>query len=174
MPRPLPSSYFIKLSGLNSRTATIMVIRKVEDLVTDIPPDVLEAAVNLQHDKFIRHRGKARLAVKRLYQRDPVVTVCADAVFSQWVVAALCLILWLLRIRSKSKIRVCHLGSSALLPPAVVRCHGKACTSESYPPSSEEKRVISCVMDYLLAVVRQRLIISGDVELNPGPPKLGS
>ena len=119
-----------------------MVIQKVEDLVMDIPLDVLEAAVNLQHDQFIRHRGKARLAVKRLYQRDPVVTVCADAVLSQWVVATLCLILWLLRIRSKSKIRVCHLGSSALLPPAVVCCHSKGCTSESYPPSVEEKRVI--------------------------------
>ena len=143
-------------------------IRKVEDHVKDAPLDLLEAAVNLQRDQFIRLRGRARLAVKRLYQRDPVVTVCADAVLSQWVVAALFLILWLLRIRSKSKIRVCHLGSSTLLPP-VVHCHGKACTSESYPASVEEKRVILLVMDYLLAVVRQRLIMSGDVELNPGP-----
>ena len=102
-----------------------------------------------------------------------MVTVCADAVLSQWVVATLCLILWLLRIRSKSKIRVCHLGSSALLPPAV-RCHSKACKSEPYPASVEEKRVIPLVMDYLLAVMRQWLIMSGNVELNPGPPKLGS
>ena len=149
-------------------------VREVEDHVTDTPLDVLEAAVNLQRDQFIRRRGRARLAVKRLYQRDPVVTVCDDAVLSQWVVAALCLIFWLLRIRSKSKIRVCHLGSSALLPPAVIRCHGNACTSESYPASVEEKRVIPLVMDYLLAVVRQRLIMSGDVELNPGPLDQGN
>ena len=151
-----------------------MVVLKVEDHMTDTPLDVLEAAVNLQRDQFIRRRGRARLAVKRLYQRYPVVTVCADAVLSQWVVAALFLILWLLRIRSKTKIRVCHLGStSTLLPPAVVCCHGKACTSESYPASVEEKRVIPRVMDYLLAVVRQRLIMSGDVELNPGPLSQG-
>ena len=60
-----------------------MVIRKVEDHVTDTPLDVLEAAVNLQRDQFIRRRGRARLAEKRLNQRDPVVTVCADAVLSQ-------------------------------------------------------------------------------------------
>ena len=151
-----------------------MVIRKVEDHVTDTPLDVLEAAVNLQRDQFIRRRSRAGLAVKRLYQRDPVVTVCTDAALSQWVIAALFLILWLLRIRSKSRIRVCHLGSSALLPPAVVCCHGKACTSESYPASVEEKRVIPRVMDYLLEVVRQRLIMSGDVELNPGPLDQGT
>ena len=151
-----------------------MVIRKVEDHMTDTPLDVLEAAVNLQRDQFICRRGRARLAVKRLYQRDPVVTVCTDAVLSQWVVAALCLILWLLRIRSKSKIRVCHHGSiSALLPP-VILCHSKASTSKSYPPSVEEKRVIPRIMDYLLAVVRQQLIMSGDVELNPGPLDQGN
>ena len=145
-------------------------MRKVEDHVTDTSPDVLEAAVNLQRDQFIRRRGRARLAEKRLYQRDPV---CADAVLGQWIVAALFLILWLLRIRSKSKIRVCHLGSSTLLPPAVC-CHGKACTSEPYPASVEEKRVIPRVTDHLLAVVRQRLIMSGDVELNPGPLSQGT
>ena len=48
----------------------------------EIDLDVLQAAINLGHrgNKFLRDRASHRVAVKRLYQRHPVNTLCQEGV----------------------------------------------------------------------------------------------
>ena len=126
--------------------------------VFEVDVDVMEARIKLQRDKFLRQRASRRVAVRKLCKRNPV---CVEGVHNGWVVIALCLILWLLRIQSKS----------AHFVPADVRSLSRSgkgdVVSESVPPSSGETTVKS--HDHLVAVSYQRLIMSGDVETNPGP-----
>ena len=100
-------------------------------------------------------------------------TVCCG-----WVTVAV-LVLWLFRIRSKSlkKLNIhypvaTHCSSCAVAPS----CHKAGCFSKiratTSLPSVQEMEKMVCVlqmMAFLLMVVRLRLIMSGDVELNPGP-----
>ena len=144
-----------------------MVIRTKDDRVVDVNLDVVQTRINLESDKFLRRRASRRVAAKRLYQRDPAVTVCANGVL---VGVSLLLILWLHRIRSKrskmTRIKVCV--AVEVCAPLQSTCGGKAGVSEgSGPPSLREKTVR--FVGQLSEVIRQRLIMSGDVELNPGP-----
>ena len=131
------------------------MIRVGEDRVFEVDVDVMEARIRLQRDKFLRQRASRRVAVKRLYRRD---LVCVEGVHSGWVVIALLLIFWLLRIQSKSanNIEVCS--------PS---CSGEG--GEADPPSPQELETTVKSHDHLTAVSRQQLLTSGDVETNPGP-----
>ena len=133
-----------------------MMIRVGEDRVFEMDVDVMEARIKLQRDKFLRQRASRRVAVKRLYKRD---LVCVEGVHNGWVVIALFLILWLLRIQSKSR---------SCVPADVGSRSGEGgVVSEAVPPSPGDMSVKS--HDHLLAVSCQQLIMSGDVETNPGP-----
>ena len=134
------------------------MIRVGEDRVFEVDVDVMEARIKLQRDKFLRQQASRRVAMRKLYKHD---LVCVEGVHSGWVVVALCLILWLLRIQSKSTNCV----------PADVRSLSRSgkggVVSEAVPHSPEETTVKS--HDHLIAVSHQQLIMSGDVETNPGP-----
>ena len=97
----------------------------------------------------------------------------AETVCCGWVVVAV-LVLWLFHIRSKSMKRliihypIARRGISCVVAPS---CHKAGCVSATSLPLAQEK-VLFCtlqVMSFLLIVIRARLIMSGDVELNPGP-----
>ena len=142
-----------------------------EDRVHDVNPDVAQTRINLEvRDKFLRRRASRRVAASRLYRRDPVVTVCAEGVLKHWAGLALLLILWLYRIRSKSsqvRVKVCVSREAfEVCAPRHFTSGGEkvAVVSESGPPSLREK-----TDSHLKTVIRQRLLKSGDVELNPGP-----
>ena len=142
-----------------------------DDRVVDFNPDVTQTRINLEvRDKFLRRRASLRVAASRLYRRDPrVVTVCAEGVLKHWAGLALLLILWLYRIRSKSKVRIKVCVSREafeVCAPRQSTSGGEkvAVVSESGPPSLREK-----TDSHLKTVIRQRLLKSGDVELNPGP-----
>ena len=128
------------------------MIRVVEDRVFEVDVDVMEACINLKCDKFFRQRASHRIAVKRLCKRD---LVCVEGVLNGWVVIALFLVL---RIQSKSanSIKVCSLSRS-----------GEGATAVPHSPQELEMTMKS--HDHLTAVSRQQLIMSGDVETNPGP-----
>ena len=144
-----------------------------DDRVVDFNPDVTQTRINLEvRDKFLRRRASLRVAASRLYRRDPrVVTVCAEGVLKHWAGLALLLILWLYRIRSKSskvRARVCvsREAFEACAPRQSTSGGEKvAVVSESSPPSPLREKTDS----HLKTVIRQRLLKSGDVELNPGP-----
>ena len=142
-----------------------------EDRVIDVNPDVTQTRINLEvRDKFLRRRASRRVASSRLYRRDPVVTVCAEGVLKHWAALALLLILWLYRICSKSskvRVKVCVSREAfEVCAPRQSTSGGEkvAVVSESGPPSLREK-----TDSHLKTVIRQRLLKSGDVELNPGP-----
>ena len=133
------------------------MIRVEEDgeVVVDLSIMPGETCIKVNLDKFFCHQASR---ANWLCQLDPATTVCVEEVPKKWVVVALFLIFHLLRIRSKSakSIKVC------------VPANGEGgVVSEAVPPSLGETIVKS--HDHLLAVSRQRLIMSGDVETNPGP-----
>ena len=100
--------------------------------------------------------------MKWLCQHDPATTVYVEGVPKGWVVSVLFLILWLLCIRSKSarSIEVCVIAS--VRSPS---CSGEGgVVSEAILPSPGET-----THDHLMAISRQRLIMSGDVETKTGP-----
>ena len=131
------------------------MIRVEEDRVFEVDADVMEACIKLQRNKFLRQRASRRIAVKRLCQRD---LVCVEGVHNGWVVVALLLVFWLLRIQSKStnRLEVCSPSRSGEGGTAV-------------PPSPQELETTVKSHDHLTAVSHQQLIMSGDVETNPGP-----
>ena len=176
----------------------------------DFDLDALQAGINMNHrEKFLQQRASRRVAIKRLYQRQPVGIVCVEQVNSQMVVTTLILLLILNQIRSKSanRIKICnraavvhavishtaksaqatksHLSSetrshpkdgrrSKVMESITVQCHRKAnCSSKVVATTSPAMSYIETIEVkghmYLLMIIRQRLLISGDVELNPGP-----
>ena len=80
-----------------------MVVRGGEVLVN---LNIMETCINLHCDKFLRQQASPR---ERICQRDLVTTVCVEGVPKGWVIIALFLIFWVLRIQSKSakSIKVC-------------------------------------------------------------------
>ena len=192
------------------------------DTSKDIDLDVLQAAINLNHrDKFIRDRTSRRVAMKRLYQRHPVSTLCQEGVSkcSDMMGATFILFLILYRIcskQSRAQAARIKIHNRAAVVRAVkadypqnkggtmakpyrhkIECRtvtsdkAKAvdCTSKDHTvdrsnhEASYSSKVIAAttsilavgVFDvrgyvrYLQAIIRQRLLLSGDVELNPGP-----
>ena len=119
----------------------------------------METHIKLHYDRFLHQQASRRVAVKRLCKRDLATTVCVEGV---WMVVALFLIFWLCHICSKSakRIKVCV--------PTSPSCSSEGgVVSEAVPSSPREMTVKS--HDHLVAVSHQRLIMSGDVETNPGP-----
>ena len=160
---------FTKMDFINIGDSPIWV---KDDRVVDFNPDVTQTRINLEvRDKFLRRRASLRVAASRLYRRDPrVVTVCAEGVLKHWAGLALLLILWLYRIRSKSskvRVKVCVTREAfEVCAPQQSTIGGEkvAVVSSSGPSSLREK-----TDSHLKTVIRQRLLKSGDVELNPGP-----
>ena len=149
-----------------------MIVRVKDDRVSDVNLDVVQARINMEKDKYLRRRAARRVAAKRLYQRGPLVTVCAEGVLEQWVAVSVLLVLWLHRLRSKRsrmRIKVCAaVGVCAVWRQSACAGEKAAGVCEgSGPPSLREKAVR--LVSHLEDVIRQRLIMSGDVELNPGP-----
>ena len=178
---------------------------------TDFDLDALQAGINVSHrEKFLQQRASRRVAMKRLYQRHPVGTVCVEQVNSQMVVTTLILFLILNRIHSKSAngIKTCNRAAIVLAVMShraksaqaikssetgshhkdgcsskvmeyitVSQCHHKADYSSKVvattsPAMTYIETMCMFVVKghvYLLMIIRQRLLMSGDVELNPGP-----
>ena len=189
----------------------------------EIDLDVLQAAIDLGHrgDKFLRDRASRRVAMKRLYQRHPVNTLCQEGVgkCSAVMGASFILLFILYQILSKLQLRVHTARIKSRNRAAVVRAvradradraqvtdstvttsfsHGcsvissdkagkdRDCISKGYttdPSNCENSHSSKGIaftsplgvfgvrghVRYLRAVIRQRLLMSGDVELNPGP-----
>ena len=193
----------------------------------DVDLDVLQAAIDLGHrgDKFLRDRASRRVAMKRLYQRHPVNTLCQEGVGKcSAVMGSSFILLFILyqifsklqpqvhaaRIKSRNRAAVVHAvradqADSALMKDnavtisstshscSVVASSDKAgkegdCVSKGYntDPSnhvnSHSSKGITLnstsptpsvgvfgVRGHVQAVIYQHLLMSGDVELNPGP-----
>ena len=161
----------LKLKSCSTAKQAHRVAMIMRDRVVDINLDVAQARINLEKDKFLRRRASRRVAAKRLYQRDPAVIVCANGVLEQWVAVSLLLVLWLHRVRSakRSKVRflkVCTAVEICALHESTRGGRDGVC--EGTGMSSPREKTVRFV-SHLSEVIRQRLIMSGDVELNPGP-----
>ena len=198
----------------------------------EIDLDVLQAAIDLGHrgDKFLRDRASRRVAMKRLYQRHPVNTLCQEGVGKcSAVMGASFILLFILyqifsklqpqvhpaRIKSRNRAAVVRavradkadrtqvydsiddstvITSTTIHSCGVVASSDKAgkegcCVSKGRtmdPSNRDDSHSSNGIaftspvpsvgvfgvrghVRYLRAVVRQRLLMSGDVELNPGP-----
>ena len=154
------------------------------DTCKDVDLDVLQTGINLSHrDKFLRDRASRRVAMKRLYQRHPVSTLCQEGVgkCNDIMGATLILFLILYRICSKqsraqaARIRICN--RAALVHTVKSKAERAAAAQGCAVVPSYQKVAhgsTATIVEvkghaYLLMVVRQLLLMSGDVELNPGP-----
>ena len=195
---------------------------RTEDVNVDL--DVLQAGINLSgRGQFHRDRASRRVAMRRLYQRHPVNTLCQEGVrqCAGMMAAMLFLFLILYRIHSKRsraqpdriKIRnraavvgaikadredrakvkggsmtMHRKSSNHKAERNVVTAKALVCTSKDHTVDSSNHKAsyssnfmastspapVMSLFDvrghvYLQAVIRQRLLMSGDVELNPGP-----
>ena len=130
---------------------------------------VVQAHINLLADQFHRQLVNHRLISRSIYSHHWRSTVSAETVCCGWVAVAF-MVLWLFRIRSKSwkKLRCHHPIAICCVPcPNSPLYHKTAAIS--FPLVHKVLSCILQVMSFLIVIMRLRLIISGDVELNPGP-----
>ena len=130
--------------------------------------DVAQTRINLHPDKSLRQLSSSRLANRRIHAYHSVIAM------SLLHPALLMLILFfVLRIRSRSlnfnfhDKRCYHSNSNKATG---VGSKDKA----TRPPPTLETTILMCVYAekgemYLQVIIHQRLVMSGDVELNPGP-----
>ena len=175
----------------------------------EIDLDVLQAAINLGHrrNKFLRDRASRRVAMKRLYQRHPVNTLCQEGVGKCSAVMGASFILFILyqifskrqprvhaaRIKSHNRaavvraVRADRAARLCRMCPSCCKADNGISTTSSHcedgssagsmtavnPAVNREKGVNKLdtkpCHSYLLVVIRRLLLLSGDVELNPGP-----
>ena len=176
----------------------------------EVDLDVLQAAIDLGHhgDKFLRDRASRRVAMKRLYQRHPVNTLCQEGVGKcSAVIGASFILLFILyqtffklqprvhaaRIKNRNRAavvravradraaRLCRMCPSCCKADNGISTTSSHCedgcsagsTTAANPAVNREKGVNKLdtkpSRSYLLVVIRQLLLLSGDVELNPGP-----
>ena len=192
-------------------------LRQVSTEDVNVDLDVLQAGINLSgRGQFHCDRASRRVAMKRLYQRHPVNTLCQEGVrqCTGVMAAMLFLLLILYRIRSKRSRaqpdRIKTLNRAAVVRAIKVdredcakvkggvmtyrkssdhkaernvvgavkayhstnlsHCEGSSCSAKAL--ANAETEVITLVAKgraHLLVVIRQLLLMAGDVELNPGP-----
>ena len=184
----------------------------------DLDRDVLQAAINVSgRDKFLCDGASRRVAMKRLYRRHPVDTLCQEGLGGRSGVVGATFILIIIPYRICSKQSRVHAARiKAYNRAAVVRAvkadhttidnatkhssmqcpiyHKADCRLISTTTYCEDScstkamitanpavcrdqgtRVLTCYVlevksrTSLLVVIRQLLLLSGDVELNPGP-----
>ena len=127
--------------------------------------NIMETCIKLYCVKVLCQQTSCRVAMKRVFQCDLATTVCVEGVSQGCVIVAFFLIFWFLCIQSKSpkSIKV-YMPAPIQSPSCSVE---RGVVSEVVPPSPGEMTVKS--HDHLTVISRQRLIVSGDVETNPGP-----
>ena len=147
-------------------------------LSVDFEFDIAQTYINLHPDRSLRQLSSSRLANRRLHVYHSVIAMC--------VVHPVLLMLILsvvLRIRSRSltlELNFFHLHttkhSSFKYTDSPLICHKAGSVSKEMTDLTlaivKETEVVHHVfelMAFLLIVIRQHLLMSGDVELNPGP-----
>ena len=133
-------------------------------LLVDV--DVAQTRINLHPDKSLRQLSSSRLANRRIHAYHSIIAMTllhpALLMLTLFVV---------LRIRSM-KFDGC---STKHFSPSCQKADpaSKEVVETTGLPLTEEMAFIPCVVveviSFLLVVIRQRLLLSGDVELNPGP-----
>jgi hypothetical protein len=124
--------------------------------------DVAEARIDLHPDKSRRHLSSSRLANRRLHAYHSVIAM------SLLHPALLILTLFIvLRLRSMK------VSMKFSCPPSSQKADPDS-EDVAEPSLTEEMTVLmlwvfEVTISFLLVVIRQRLLLSGDVESNPGP-----
>ena len=130
--------------------------------------DVAEARINVHPDKIHRQLSSSRLANGRLHVYHSVIAM------SLLHPALLILTLFIvLRLRSM-KFSVYATSKYSSSSSEEADPGSKDVEEATGPTLAEEMTVVmlcvfEVVISFLLVVIRQRLLLSGDVESNPGP-----
>ena len=152
----------ITTTGLTVR----LIISLLVSVMALVDVDVAQTCINLHPDKSLRQLSSSRLANRRIHAYHSVIAM--SLLHPALIMITLFVVL---RIQSM-KFDACttnHLSPSChKADPAskeVVETTGLALT--------EEMALMLCVVEviisFLLVVIQQQLLMSGDVELNPGP-----
>ena len=133
--------------------------------------DAAQTRINVHLDKSLRWLSSCRLANRRIQAYHCVIAMCV--VHPALLMLALYIVL---RIRSMSTKFHPHTARHGSSPS----CHKAGPISKKVGettdlPLAEETTVLRAieVIAFLLVIIRQRLLMSGDVELNPGPVNQG-
>ena len=140
--------------------------------------DAAQTRINVHLDKSHRWVSSCRLANRRIQAYHCVIAMCV-------IDPALLMLGFfiMLRIRSKSlKLKFHrlpmkygrHRRSFSVRPSCNIKASGGSKGKTTKPPPAVETTVLVCVYAeegqmYLIVIIHQRLLRSGDVELNPGP-----
>ena len=145
-------------------------------VLTDL--DVTQTRINFHLDKSRRWLSSCRLANRRIQAYHCVIAMCV--VHPALLMLALFIVL---RIQSKSlKLKFHrlpmkygrHRRSFSVHPSHNIKASSGSKGKTTKQPPAVETTVLVCVYAeegqmYLLVIIHQRLLRSGDVELNPGP-----
>ena len=141
--------------------------------------DAAQTRINVHLDKSRRWVSSCRLANRRIQAYHCIIAMCV-------IDPALLMLGFfiMLRIRSKSlKLKFHrlpmkygrHRRSFSVRPSRNIKASGGSKGKTTKPPPAVETTVLVCVyteegqIRYLIVIIHQRLLRSGDVELNPGP-----
>lgn len=120
--------------------------------------DIAQANVNLNPNKFLRQLASCRLANRKVHTYWCAIALCV-------VHPVLVFMGLLILLRVRSMFRGCELHSTRSCDK------GHDSKDHLFSESLGEMVLVAllCVIHFLLVVLAQQLIMSGDVELNPGP-----
>ena len=134
--------------------------------------DVAQARINVHPDKIHRQLSSSRLANGRLHAYHSVIAM--SLLHPALLILTLFIVLRLRSMKVTMKFSVCATTKYSSLSSEEADPGSKDVAEATGPTLAEEMTVVmlcvfEVVISFLLVVIRQRLLLSGDVESNPGP-----
>ena len=134
--------------------------------------DVAQARINVHPDKIHRQLSSSRLANGRLHAYHSVIAM--SLLHPALLILTLFIVLRLRSMKVTMKFSVCATAKYSSSSSEEADPGSKDVVEATGPTLAEEMTVVmlcvfEVVISFLLVVIRQRLLLSGDVESNPGP-----
>ena len=136
--------------------------------------DVAQARINVHPDKIRRQLSSSRLANGRLHAYHSVIAM--SLLHPALLILTLFIVLRLRTMKVTMKLGICATTKYSSSSSEEANPGSKDVAEATGPTLAEEMTVtvvmlcvVEVVISFLLVVIRQRLLLSGDVESNPGP-----
>ena len=134
--------------------------------------DVAQARINVHPDKIHRQLSSSRLANGRLHAYHSVIAM--SLLHPALLILTLFIVLRLRSMKVTMKFSIYATSKYSSSSSEEADPGSKDVEEATGPTLAEEMSVVmlcvfEVVISFLLVVIRQRLLLSGDVESNPGP-----
>ena len=127
--------------------------------------DVDQARINLHPDKSLRQLSSSRLVNRRMHAYHSVIALAL--LHPTLIILSLFIVLRIRSMKFDASSAIKYFSKSCQKADSAF----KDLAETTDLPQIEERMlcVVQVIVSFLLVVIRQRLLLSGDVEQNPGP-----